>query len=233
MEVQNSVEPSRVKNIKTFLSGKGIDCWAAIFSISYIVAMVVLVIFKRDNLLTLGLNEVGDFLAGTFGPLGFLWLVVGYYQQRKEFQASLREMQNQSETDRTRLADDQRLQAERHLQYRRSLLPIFHIECSDAGCGEATSRATFKVTNSGAKVRSVIFDVAMKGQHGRQERFSIFDADEIKEFSAEWLCNDRDDRVVVEISYMSQDFESGVVRFVGGFNIFKGITTLGLNEFNP
>lgn len=31
----------------------------------------------------LDLNEVGDFLAGIFGPVGFFWLVLGYFQQNK------------------------------------------------------------------------------------------------------------------------------------------------------
>ncbi|BCY01606.1 hypothetical protein PszF2a_13950 [Stutzerimonas stutzeri] len=34
------------------------------------------------------LNEIGDFLAGIFSPLAFLWLVLGFLQQGKELQAS-------------------------------------------------------------------------------------------------------------------------------------------------
>ncbi|OBY27983.1 hypothetical protein [Leisingera sp. JC1] len=33
-------------------------------------------------------NEIGDFLAGVAGPVALFWLVIGYYQQRKELQNS-------------------------------------------------------------------------------------------------------------------------------------------------
>ena len=39
---------------------------------------------KLHNLETMPLNEVGDFLAGVFGPLAILWLVLGFLQQGKE-----------------------------------------------------------------------------------------------------------------------------------------------------
>lgn len=31
-------------------------------------------------------NELGDFLAGAFSPVAFLWLVLGFFQQQKELQ---------------------------------------------------------------------------------------------------------------------------------------------------
>ncbi|CAI8791684.1 DUF805 domain-containing protein [Pseudomonas jessenii] len=36
---------------------------------------------RIQTLQTMGLNEVGDFLAGAFGPLAILWLVLGFFQQ--------------------------------------------------------------------------------------------------------------------------------------------------------
>ena len=37
----------------------------------------------------LSLNEWGDFLAGAFGPIAFMWLVTGYLQQGKELRAAV------------------------------------------------------------------------------------------------------------------------------------------------
>lgn len=37
----------------------------------------------------LGLNEVGDFLAGAFGPLAIFWLVLGFFQQGSELRNSI------------------------------------------------------------------------------------------------------------------------------------------------
>jgi hypothetical protein len=42
-------------------------------------------------------NEVGDFLAGVFGPLAFLWLVFGYYQQGEELKHSVEALRLQAE----------------------------------------------------------------------------------------------------------------------------------------
>lgn len=55
--------------------------YVAAISILWIVIMACLVILKRSTLDTLGLNEIGDALAGAFAPLGFFWLVAGFYQQ--------------------------------------------------------------------------------------------------------------------------------------------------------
>ena len=54
----------------------------------------------HENWITfLGLspNEVGDFLAGVFGPLAFLWLVFGYYQQGEELKHSVEALKLQAE----------------------------------------------------------------------------------------------------------------------------------------
>lgn len=52
-------------------------------SILWIVFVFSLLIIKRGTVMDLDLNEIGDFIAGTFAPLGFFWLVAGFYQQGK------------------------------------------------------------------------------------------------------------------------------------------------------
>lgn len=42
-------------------------------------------------------NEFGDLAAGIFGPLAFLWLVIGYWQQRLEIRANGEELKAQSD----------------------------------------------------------------------------------------------------------------------------------------
>jgi len=42
-------------------------------------------------------NEFGDFLAGAFSPLAFLWLILGYLQQQKELQQNTRALEIQAE----------------------------------------------------------------------------------------------------------------------------------------
>lgn len=41
-------------------------------------------------------NEIGDFLAGLFSPVAFLWLVVGYFQQGKELKQNTKALELQA-----------------------------------------------------------------------------------------------------------------------------------------
>ncbi|MEP2534057.1 hypothetical protein [Shimia sp.] len=45
----------------------------------------------------LKLNELGDFLAGAFGPLAIFWLVLGFFQQGKELRNSVDALNLQAE----------------------------------------------------------------------------------------------------------------------------------------
>lgn len=54
----------------------------------YLALVVALAYMNRGSFQDLGLNGVGDFLAGAFGPVAFLWLILGYLQQGKELRAS-------------------------------------------------------------------------------------------------------------------------------------------------
>lgn len=42
-------------------------------------------------------NEFGDFLAGAFSPVAFLWLVLGYLQQQRELQQNTKALELQAE----------------------------------------------------------------------------------------------------------------------------------------
>lgn len=53
-------------------------------TLTYLIILVALTWGRAGALLTMPLNEVGDFLAGAFGPVAFLWLVLGFLQQGDE-----------------------------------------------------------------------------------------------------------------------------------------------------
>lgn len=50
---------------------------------------------KFDSVRAMPLNEIGDFLAGFFSPVAFLWLVVGYFQQGEELKLNTRALELQ------------------------------------------------------------------------------------------------------------------------------------------
>lgn len=57
--------------------------YVAVISIFWAVLIAALLVLKRHTLVGLEINAIGDFLAGAFAPLGFFWLVAGFYQQGK------------------------------------------------------------------------------------------------------------------------------------------------------
>ena len=66
-------------------------------SVLWIVFIFYLLVLKRDSLTGLELNAIGDFLAGTFAPLGFFWLVAGFYQQGKGLEQNSEALRLQAE----------------------------------------------------------------------------------------------------------------------------------------
>ena len=67
------------------------------FSGAYLFFLLAMAIVAWDKLFVLTPNEFGDMLAGAFAPLAFLWLVLGFFQQGEELQASVRALELQGE----------------------------------------------------------------------------------------------------------------------------------------
>jgi hypothetical protein len=74
---------------------------------AYLAGLVYYCYSARTQMTGLLPNEVGDFLAGAFSPLAFLWLVLGYFQQGRELENSAnvlwlqgQELQNSVEQQR-------------------------------------------------------------------------------------------------------------------------------------
>lgn len=55
---------------------------------AYLLLIVCFVATRFSEFTSLKLNELGDFLAGSFGPIAFLWLVLGFLQQGRELKLS-------------------------------------------------------------------------------------------------------------------------------------------------
>ena len=61
--------------------GRVLAITGIVLTVAYAVFAWWLVGDRIQTLQTMGLNEVGDFLAGAFGPVAILWLVLGFFQQ--------------------------------------------------------------------------------------------------------------------------------------------------------
>ena len=63
----------------------------------YVLGGLVFFGARLSQLCDMPLNEVGDFLAGIFGPLAIFWLVLGFFQQGIELRQNTKALELQAE----------------------------------------------------------------------------------------------------------------------------------------
>ncbi|MBX7456865.1 hypothetical protein K3152_01250 [Qipengyuania sp. 1NDH17] len=74
--------------------------WGAFATAVYLLALALTGSQFEVGILDLKPNELGDFLAGAFSPLAFLWLVLGFLQQGQELRIQAIELNNAVEQSR-------------------------------------------------------------------------------------------------------------------------------------
>lgn len=78
-------------------------------SVAYLGFGAYLLRTRFDELQQLPLNNLGDFLAGAFGPLAIFWLVLGFFQQREELRLNTRALEAQAEELRNSVEQQRKL----------------------------------------------------------------------------------------------------------------------------
>jgi Tfp pilus assembly protein PilE len=131
---------------------------------------------RAAELLTLAPNNLGDFLAGVFGPLAVLWLVLGYFQQGIELRQNVEALRLQaaelknSVEQQTQLVQVSRAQLnaalsglqegrERHIAARRATFVFSRTTPHWASTGDQNSHP-FTLVNTGATASTVRIEVA-------------------------------------------------------------------------
>ena len=96
----------------------------------YLAVFVSTPIFGINNLVSLTLNELGDFLAGTFAPLALIWLVIGYFQHGQELRLNTEALKAQQEELRRQVEETAILakSAERQAQANEELVTLNRTE---------------------------------------------------------------------------------------------------------
>ncbi|KTB90228.1 hypothetical protein AO073_27160 [Pseudomonas syringae ICMP 11293] len=119
--------------------------WGAFLTVAYLALMGWWLSVNWAAFLCLKLNELGDFLAGTFGPVAFLWLVLGFIQQGRELRLQSEELMNsvQQQTEMNRL------QAAGLANHDRLLQPIFEIKYIENYHWQGDFFERFQIENSG------------------------------------------------------------------------------------
>ncbi|MBP2083523.1 MULTISPECIES: hypothetical protein [Pseudomonas] len=84
------VVPVLLRHISTLVRPEGLDLRRHLgligfmLTLAYFAVILPLIWGRLGTLGTMPLNEVGDFLAGAFGPVAFSWVVLGFVQQGEE-----------------------------------------------------------------------------------------------------------------------------------------------------
>ena len=123
-------------------------------TVGYLSLFLGVVTARFTELFSLPLNELGDFAAGAFGPLAFLWLVLGYRQQGKELNASTKALDQQVSELRASFALQQSIADKQD----KVLDPV--LQCiwkGPATVGEQVLQL-LSITNSGNSCRQVHID---------------------------------------------------------------------------
>ncbi|MDC7825304.1 hypothetical protein PQS90_09090 [Pseudomonas sp. BLCC-B13] len=152
--------------------GRGRTIFGLLLSAIYLLWVAVLILPKIGGLSQLELNEIGDFFAGLFGPLAFLWLVLGYFQQGDELKQGTKALLLQADELKRSVeqqsimaaAANQQIDVQREsvrlqqFEMDKALAPNFRFGCSSRSGGEgrgALVETAFKVKNSGHEVAEV------------------------------------------------------------------------------
>ena len=96
------------------------------FTVAYGAIFFLTPIVGINNIVSLTLNELGDYLAGTFAPLALFWLVIGYFQHGQELRLNTEALKAQQEELRRQVEETAILakSAERQAQANEDLLTL-------------------------------------------------------------------------------------------------------------
>jgi hypothetical protein len=148
----------------------------------WLIVCILLLYYKRSDLAGLPPNAWGDFFAGCFAPLAFLWLVLGYLQQGEELSLSTRalllqaaELKNSVEQQHALVeVSRQQVESERAaLDYERQLReersrPNFHVVGGGGAFrGDGHSSYAFLVTNTGSIVSALTGEMTLPDESRR------------------------------------------------------------------
>lgn len=109
---------------------KKLEFWGGILTVAYLALMGWWLSVNWMEFKCLKLNELGDFLAGTFGPVAFLWLVLGFIQQGRELKLSTDALRLQAEELRASVAQQIQLVAAQNstlINHEKSSEPILEL----------------------------------------------------------------------------------------------------------
>lgn len=127
--------------------------WVGYLTAVYVGLVILVVAARLNELLALPLNSLGDFSAGAFGPIAFLWLILGYKQQGDELKASSAALEAQV----SELRNSMELQRSNAEKQDLILDPVFNLSYKGMLVEHGESMETLGVLNSGPTCKELKF----------------------------------------------------------------------------
>jgi hypothetical protein len=193
----------------------------------WLLAMVTLFLTSAKDAVPIKLNEWGDFFAGFFAPVAFLWLVLGYLQQGHELQLSTKALELQAEELRnsvdqqrqlvevTRKQVDAELEALREERQLRvdAAKPKFVFPGTGAMYTGGEARYTCSVQNVGSTVTEVsfVFEPAMK--YTTLTRMPSFARNVLAPFEFVYTTSQAEEISVLTVRYEDSNGQAGASKF--------------------
>lgn len=132
--------------------GKVLAIIGVVLTVAYALFSWWLVGDRIQLLRTMNLNEVGDFLAGAFGPLAILWLVLGFFQQGIELRQGTDALRMQAKELNNSVAQQCEMvktQKASLVNYERTLEPFLTLAVGDAGWRDGEFYVSLNISNAG------------------------------------------------------------------------------------
>lgn len=142
-----------------------------VLSIAYLGLLWFVFDGRLIEILLMEPNEIGDLLAGIFGPLAILWLILGFFQQGIELRQNTKALEMQAEelrksvehqkemveVSREQLRADLEVLREEREKQTRAALPRFEFSSNGAtsGAGYPSTVYTSTLENIGSTVTDV------------------------------------------------------------------------------
>lgn len=154
--------------------GKALALIGIVLTLLYGVFSWWLIGDRVQTLQSMSLNEVGDFLAGAFGPVAILWLVLGFFQQGIELRQGTAALNLQGEELKNSVAQQIEMVAMQKASlenYERSLEPLLQLQASRGGWDREEFCVDLVVSNSGEYCELIV--VALFGLNGTVRRSKL------------------------------------------------------------
>lgn len=188
---------------------KRLELWGAVLTVAYLSLMGWWLAHNWAAFICLKLNELGDFLAGTFGPIAFLWLVLGFLQQGRELRLSTNALKLQAEELKNSVEQQSemaRMQAVSLANQGRLLQPLFELKHIERYHWEGDFYDKFQLENSGGYCDCVAVLLIVKGVERFRYDLEPLNKGTIRTFSLDSF----DERAEIHVQFRSIDDVQGI-----------------------